>query len=73
MCMIDLCKISDLVLILIDASIGFEMELFETIASLQTHGFPSVIGVLTHLDNFKDNKSQRKMKKRMKKRFWSEV
>eukprot|EP00831_Metopus_contortus_P064237 TRINITY_DN57515_c0_g1_i1.p1 TRINITY_DN57515_c0_g1~~TRINITY_DN57515_c0_g1_i1.p1 ORF type:complete len:428 (+),score=143.30 TRINITY_DN57515_c0_g1_i1:92-1375(+) len=38
-----------------------------------THGFPSVMGVLTHLDHYKLNKQQKKMKKRMKKRFWKEV
>lgn len=34
---------------------------------------PNVMGVLTHLDYFKENKALRKTKKRMKKRFWREV
>ena len=71
--MIDLAKICDLALILIDASIGFEMETFEYLSLLQNHGFPNVMGILTHLDYFKENKMIRKTKKRMKKRFWKEV
>lgn len=71
--MIDLAKICDLALILIDASIGFEMETFEFLSLLQNHGFPNVMGVLTHLDYFRENKHMRKTKKTMKKRFWKEV
>jgi len=55
--MIDLAKVADLVLLLIDASIGFEMETFEFICLLKNHGMPNVMGVLTHLDYFKLNKS----------------
>lgn len=54
--MIDLSKIADLALIIIDASLGFEMETFEFLSLLRNHGFPNVMGVLTHLDYFKDNK-----------------
>jgi len=32
----------------------------------QVHGFPRIMGVLTHLDSFKDNKRMRKTKKRLK-------
>ena len=71
--MIDLAKICDLALILIDASIGFEMETFEFLCVLHNHGMPAVMGVLTHLDYFKENKQMRKTKKTMKKRFWKEV
>jgi len=35
-------------------------------ARLQAHGFPKILGVLTHLDHFKDTKRLRKTKKRMK-------
>ena len=38
---------------MIDASYGIEMETFEFLNMLQLHGFPKVIGVLTHLDKFK--------------------
>ena len=49
------------------------METFEMLNMLQTHGFPKVMGVLTHLDLFKDNKTQRRTKKELKKRFWTEL
>lgn len=71
--MIDLAKITDLALVLIDASIGFEMETFEYLSLLQNHGMPNVMGILTHLDYFRENKALRKIKKKMKKRFWKEV
>lgn len=61
------------VLLLIDASFGFEMEVFEFLSICQIHGFPKIIGVLTHLDLLKDNKGLRKTKKRLKNRFWMEV
>ncbi|TMW64967.1 hypothetical protein Poli38472_009134 [Pythium oligandrum] len=71
--MIDLAKIADLVILLIDASFGFEMETFEFLNILQVVGFPKVMGILTHLDRFKKNKSLRKTKKRLKNRFWTEI
>lgn len=71
--MVDVAKIADLALLLIDASIGFEMETFEFLCLLHNHGMPNVMGVLTHLDYFKVNKYLRRTKKRMKKRFWKEV
>ncbi|GAM23959.1 hypothetical protein SAMD00019534_071340 [Acytostelium subglobosum LB1] len=71
--MIDTAKIADLVLLLIDASFGFEMETFEFLNILQTHGFPKVIGILTHLDGFKNNKTLKKTKKKLKDRFWTEI
>jgi ribosome biogenesis protein BMS1 len=71
--MIDLAKIADLALLMIDASIGFEMETFEFLCLLNNHGMPNVMGVLTHLDYFTMAKQSRKMKKKMKKRFWKEV
>lgn len=61
------------VLMLIDASFGFEMETFEFLNICQVHGFPRIMGVLTHLDSFKNNKTLRKTKKRLKHRFWTEV
>ncbi|XP_048248671.1 ribosome biogenesis protein BMS1 homolog isoform X1 [Haliotis rufescens] len=71
--MIDLAKVADLVLLLVDASFGFEMETFEFLNICQVHGFPRIMGVLTHLDMFKDSKKIRKTKKRMKHRFWTEI
>ena len=58
---------------MIDASFGFEMETFEFLNILQAHGFPKVMGVLTHLDIFKKMKTVKKVKKSLKQRFWTEV
>ncbi|XP_020087257.1 ribosome biogenesis protein bms1-like isoform X1 [Ananas comosus] len=71
--MIDAAKIADLALLLIDGSYGFEMETFEFLNIMQVHGFPEVIGVLTHLDKFKDVKKLRKTKKQLKERFGAEI
>ncbi|TEB14480.1 hypothetical protein C9890_0674 [Perkinsus sp. BL_2016] len=72
--MIDLGKVADLVLLMVDSRrSGFEMETFEFINILQVHGFPRVMGVLTHLDGFKETKKLRKTKKTFKQRFWTEL
>ncbi|XP_073159506.1 uncharacterized protein [Henckelia pumila] len=71
--MIDCAKFADLALLLIDGSYGFEMESFEFLNILQNHGFPRVMGVLTHLDKFKDVKKLKKTKQRLKHRFWTEI
>lgn len=56
-----------------DAKFGFEMETFEFLNILQTHGFPKVMGVFTHLDQFRTAKNLRKTKKLLKHRFWTEI
>jgi ribosome biogenesis protein BMS1 len=71
--MLDCAKIADLVLLCVDAKFGFEMETFEFLNILQTHGFPKVMGVFTHLDQFKTAKNLRKTKKNLKHRFWTEI
>lgn len=71
--MIDAAKFADLALLLIDGSYGFEMETFEFLNILQVHGFPKIMGVLTHLDQFKDVKKLKKTKQRLKHRFWTEI
>ncbi|KAM5533133.1 hypothetical protein V8D89_013181 [Ganoderma adspersum] len=71
--MIDIAKVADLVLLMIDGSYGFEMETFEFLNVLQAHGFPKVIGVLTHLDLIKKAATLRATKKALKKRFWTEI
>jgi len=71
--MVDAAKIADLVLLLVDGSFGFEMETFEFLNVLQVHGFPKVMGVLTHLDEFHDVKRLKKTKKLLKHRFWTEI
>ncbi|CAN7993340.1 unnamed protein product [Ixodes hexagonus] len=72
-CMIDISKIADLVLLMVDASYGFEMETFEFLNICQVHGFPRIMGVLSHLDMIKNAKTLRQTKKQMKHRFWTEI
>ncbi|XP_009118525.1 ribosome biogenesis protein BMS1 homolog [Brassica rapa] len=71
--MVDCAKVADLAILLIDGSYGFEMETFEFLNIMQVHGFPKVMGVLTHLDKFNDVKKLRKTKKRLTHRFWTEI
>ena len=71
--MIDVAKIADLCLLLIDGSFGFEIETFEFINILQVHGFPQVMGVLTHLDLIPRTKTLRRAKKDLRHRFWTEI
>lgn len=70
---IDAAKVADLILCVIDAHFGFEMETFEVLNIAATHGMPRVIGVLTNLDKFRDGKQVRNVKKRIKSRFWTEL
>lgn len=71
--MADLAKTADLVLCMIDGSLGFEMETFEFLSIMQIHGFPRCVGVCSHLDFYKDNKILKKLQRKMKKRFASET
>lgn len=71
--MIDIAKCADLVLLMCDASFGFEMEIFEFLNICQVHGMPKIMGVLTHLDSIKNSKALQKKKKLLKHRFWTEV
>ncbi|KAG8222425.1 hypothetical protein J437_LFUL008422 [Ladona fulva] len=72
-CMIDVAKVADLVLLLVDASFGFEMEIFEFLNICQVHGMPRIMGVLTHLDALRHNKALKRKKRQLKHRFWTEV
>lgn len=71
--MIDAAKVADLVLLTVDGAFGFEMETFEFLNIVATHGMPKVIGVLTHLDLIPDGKRLQSTKKRLKARFWAEL
>ncbi|KAF8158573.1 GTP binding protein [Crassisporium funariophilum] len=71
--MIDVGKIADLVLLMVDGSFGFEMENFEFLNILQSHGFPKVIGILSHLDLIKKAATLKATKKTLKNRFWTEI
>lgn len=71
--MIDVAKVADLALLLVDASYGFEMDTFEFLNICQIHGFPRIMGVLTHLDTIKSISRQSRAKKILKHRFWTEI
>ncbi|KAN0071157.1 Protein of unknown function (DUF663) domain containing protein [Elaphomyces granulatus] len=72
--MIDVAKIADIVLLLIDGNYGFEMETMEFLNVLAASGMPgNIFGILTHLDLFKKQSTLRASKKRLKHRFWSEL
>ncbi|KAJ5508287.1 hypothetical protein N7527_010430 [Penicillium freii] len=71
---IDISKIADIVLLMIDGNFGFEMETMEFLNALSTAGMPgNVFGILTHLDQFKKHSTLKDAKKRLKHRFWSEL
>lgn len=71
--MIDIAKVADLVLLLCDASFGFEMEIFEFLNIVQVHGMPRIMGILTHLDCIRNKKTLKTVKRTLKHRFWTEV
>ena len=72
--MIDVSKIVDIVLLMIDGNFGFEMETMEFLNILSASGMPgNVFGILTHLDLFRKPATLRDTKKRLKHRFWSEL
>ena len=72
--MMDVAKIADIILLMIDGNYGFEMETMEFLNALSTSGMPgNVFGILTHLDLFKKPSGLRMAKKRLKHRFWSEL
>lgn len=71
--MIDAAKVADLVLLVIDASYGFEMETFEFLNIAAAHGMPKVMAILTHLDSLRDGKQVRSVKKSLKDRIWAEL
>ncbi|KAG0161023.1 hypothetical protein PDIDSM_8556 [Penicillium digitatum] len=71
---IDVSKIADIVLLMIDGNFGFEMETMEFLNALSTAGMPgNVFGILTHLYQFKKHSTLKDAKKRLKHRFWSEL
>ncbi|KAI9709856.1 MAG: Glycoside hydrolase 2 (Mannanase, beta-galactosidase) [Chrysothrix sp. TS-e1954] len=72
--MIDVAKVVDIVLLMIDGSYGFEMETMEFLNVLSSSGMPgNVFGILTKLDLFKKQDTLRTRKKQLKHRFWSEL
>ncbi|KAL8676778.1 MAG: hypothetical protein Q9186_006726, partial [Xanthomendoza sp. 1 TL-2023] len=72
--MIDVSKIADIVLLMIDGNYGFEMETMEFLNVLSASGMPgNVFGILTHLDLFRKPATLKDAKKRLKHRFWGEL
>jgi ribosome biogenesis protein BMS1 len=71
--MLDCAKVADLVLLCVNVKVGFTMETFEFLNILQTHGFPKVMGILTHCDLLKTTKQLHTAKKMYKQRFWTEI
>ena len=72
--MIDVAKVVDIILLMIDGNYGFEMETMEFLNVLSATGMPgNIFGILTHLDLFKKQDTLRAQKKRLKNRFWSEL
>ena len=72
--MVDMSKVADIVLLMIDGNFGFEMETMEFLNILASSGMPgNVFGILTHLDLFKKPQTLKDAKKRLKNRFWSEL
>ncbi|XP_026445873.1 ribosome biogenesis protein BMS1 homolog [Papaver somniferum] len=70
--MIDAAKYADVAILMVDASYGFEQETFEFRNLLQVHGFPKVIGVLTHLDKVALDEMS-KVKQRLEDHFCTEI
>lgn len=72
--MVDMSKVADIVLLMIDGNFGFEMETMEFLNILASSGMPgNVFGILTHLDLFRKPQTLKDAKKRLKMRFWSEL
>ncbi|KAI2624325.1 DUF663-domain-containing protein [Hypoxylon sp. NC1633] len=72
--MVDLAKVADIVLLMIDGNYGFEMETMEFLNILAATGMPgNVFGILTHLDLFRKPQALKEAKKRLKHRLWSEL
>ncbi|MCJ1282216.1 Glycoside hydrolase 2 (Mannanase, beta-galactosidase) [Xylographa opegraphella] len=72
--MMDVAKVVDIVLLMIDGNFGFEMETMEFLNVLSASGMPgNVFGILTHLDLFRKPSTLKDAKKRLKHRFWSEL
>ncbi|KAK4241950.1 hypothetical protein C8A03DRAFT_11829 [Achaetomium macrosporum] len=72
--MVDIAKVADIVLLMIDGNYGFEMETMEFLNILAATGMPgNVFGILTHLDLIKKQHALKDAKKRLKHRLWNEL
>ncbi|KAF4550077.1 putative ribosome biogenesis protein bms1 [Elsinoe fawcettii] len=72
--MVDMAKVVDIVLLMVDGNYGFEMETMEFLNVLSATGMPgNVFTILTHLDLFKKPETLKAQKKRLRHRLWSEL
>lgn len=72
--MVDIAKVADIILLMIDGNYGFEMETMEFLNVLAATGMPgNVFGILTHLDLFRKPQALKDAKKRLKRRLWTEL
>lgn len=70
---LDISKLVNLVILVVNAKIGLEVEHYEYLNILQATGFPRVFTVFTHLDEFHKIKALRGEKSRLRERIWKEV
>jgi len=70
---LDIAKIVDLVILVIDGHAGFEMDHFEALNIFQATGFPKVFTVCTHMDKFTKVHALQKQKVKLRDRVWKEV
>ncbi|ADM11642.1 GTP-binding protein [Encephalitozoon intestinalis ATCC 50506] len=66
---VDVSKISDLVIFTINSMAGLEMETFEFLTLLMSHGLSKILCVVTNTDNCRNPKYL----KSIKKRIWEEI
>ncbi|KAL3317220.1 Glycoside hydrolase 2 (Mannanase, beta-galactosidase) [Cichlidogyrus casuarinus] len=71
--MIDVSKIADIVLLLVNCRVGLEHYHFEFINLMQAHGMPRVLPVITHLDTYKDSAASRDRRRKLKHRLWTDL
>lgn len=70
---LDISKLVNLVIIVVNAKVGLEVEHYEYLNILQATGFPRVFTVFTHLDEFSKARAMRNEKVRLRERIWKEV
>ena len=68
-----LSKATDIAILVIDGFFGLELETFECLSFLNTHGTPRILSVITHIDLFLNWKNFTKTKKRIKNRLKKEL
>ncbi|AFN83128.1 GTP-binding protein [Encephalitozoon romaleae SJ-2008] len=66
---VDVSKVSDLVILTINAGSGLEMETFEFLTLLISHGLSKILCIVTNVDSCKNQKHL----KSIKKRIWEEI